>query len=299
MIRSGFRLIAFIVFTLLLVAACTGAGAPTGAPVGRPVTEAPDVEPGENPNPEAPVLPDQQLIVYTGSLQLDVADLDSAVQQAEQLINGLGGHVASSYAEDAGDYQYATVTYRIPSQNWQEALAGLRALGERVVNETTESEDVTAQVVDLDARLANLRVTEAALQSIMDRATTIDDVLSVQRELTNVRGEIERLTAEREFLANRAALATLTVSFGVPVAEISLASGAWDLGTEIERAVASLVRVGQALASVLIWLLIVVVPVVLPIGVAIYLAVRARRWWLAGHPSESQMGVPPPGSPTV
>ena len=298
--RNGTPLWAFWTLTILVLAACAAAGpAPTGAPVAVPATEAPGNEPGENENPGAPVAPDQQLIVYTGSLELDVADLDAAVQQAGELIRGLGGHVASSHAEDAGDFQFATVTYRVPATNWEEALAGVRALAERVVNETTESEDVTAQVVDLDARLANLRVTETALQSIMDRATTIDDVLTVQRELTRVREEIETLTAQRDHLANRAAMATLTVTFGVPVAEISLASEGWNLGSEIERAVASLVRVGQAVASLLIWLLIVVLPVVVPIGVAVFLAIRIRRWWLASHPTDREMRLRPPGASSV
>lgn len=296
--RTRFPLLAFLAATLLIVAACTGA-APAGPTAGPFRPGGDGGEPGDDSGePEAPVLPDQQLIVYTGSLQLDVADLPAAVQQADELVRGLGGHVAASYAENAADYHYATVTYRIPAPRWQDALNGLKALAERVVLETTESEDVTAQVVDLDARLANLRATESALQAIMDRATTIDDVLEVQRELTNVRGDIESLTAQREFLANRAALATLEVTFGVPKAAVSLASGGWDLGREIDSALAALVRLGQLAASLAIWLVLVIVPLFVPIALAIYVAVRLRRWWLANHPPTQPWRVPPPGAPS-
>ena len=298
MSRTRFLLLASLAATFLIVTACTGA-APAGPTAGPARPGGDGGEPGDDSGePQAPVLPDQQLIVYTGSLQLDVADLLAAVQQADELVRGLGGHVASSYAENAADYQYATVTYRIPAPHWQDALDGLKALAERVVLETTESEDVTAQVVDLDARLANLRATESALQAIMDRATTIDDVLEVQRELTNVRGDIESLTAQREFLANRAALATLEVTFGVPTAAVSLASGGWDLGREIDSALAALVRLGQLAASLAIWLVLVIVPLFVPIALAIYVAVRLRRWWLATHPPTQPWRIPPPGAPS-
>ncbi len=275
----------------LFLAACTGASSPaaTNGPAGRPAS-APTVgddegrldrylaEPGS-----APVVPGQQLIVYTGSIDLEVTDLAAAVVQAEQLMRGLGGHVASSRASDTEDHRSASVTYRVPAERWSEAVSAMRGLG-RVQAENTESDDVTAQVVDLDARVANLQATETALQAIMDRATTITDVLKVQDELTTVRSEIESLTAQRDLLASRAALATLTVGFNIPIVEVTRAAESWDLGREIDSAVAALVRLGQWAASLAIWIGIVVVPFVAPFFIGGYLAYWLRRRWLATHP---------------
>lgn len=283
----------FVAPVVLLLIACAGAGAPLTDTGNRDVP--PTAAPADDQAPEAP---DQQLIVYTGWMELEVADLDPAVTQAEQLVRSLGGHVAASQSQDTEDGKSATVTYRIPAEHWSEALAGLHALATRVVNETTESEDVTTQVVDLDARLANLRVTETAMQLIMDRATTITDVLKVQQELTTIRGEIERLTAQRDVLANRAALATLEVGFGVPVGEASRASEGWDLGREIDSALAALVRLGQWAASLLIWSVLVLVPLFVPIIVVIYVIVRIRRRWIASHPRAPLSG-PPPWTPSM
>jgi hypothetical protein len=228
-------------------------------------------------------VPGQQLIVYTGSIDLEVTDLPAAVTQAEQLIRGLGGHVASSRATDTDDAKSASVTYRVPAERWSEAVNAVRGLG-RVETENTESEDVTAQVVDLDARISNLQTTEAALQAIMDRATTITDVLKVQDELTTVRSDIESLTAQRDLLASRAALATLTVGFNIPIVEVTRATEGWDLGREVDSAVAALVRLGQWAASLAIWVGIVVVPFLAPIAALGYLIYWLRRRWLATHP---------------
>lgn len=284
--RAHLPLFTALAFVSMLAIACAGVAGPALQPVGQGVPTSGNrdeqpVDPADDG--ESPAAPDGQLIIYTGDMQLDVADLDAAVAEAERVIAGLGGHVAGSRAENRGSSRYATVTYRIPAERWSEALAALRGLASEVVSESTSSQDVTAQVVDLEARLANLRVTETALQSIMDRATTIDDVLEVQRELTKVRGDIESLTAQRDNLAARAALATLTVTFGVPVAAASRASEGWDLGREVDRALAALVRVSQGVVSVAIWLAIVVVPLVVPTLFVVWLAIIVRRRWLAGR----------------
>jgi hypothetical protein len=300
----GRRLILATVVALLvgLVAACSGAAAlPTpgdGRANGGGNPPAPTAAPGNgfNNSDGGNAIPDQpQLIVYNGSLDLEVADVDASVSQAEALIKSLGGHVAGSRASDSGDGKSAYVTYRIPAARWSEALSGLKGLATRVANEQTSSEDVTAQVVDLDARLANLRATETALQWIMARATTITDVLKVQAELTQVQGEIESMTARRDLLANQAALATLNVAFNPPpVAEVTQASTGWDLGREIDGALASLVRLGQGLASLLVWLIIVVLPVVVPVMIGIWLVNRLWLRWRRLHPA-TQPGAGPSG----
>jgi hypothetical protein len=292
-------LAALVVLAIGLVAGCAGAASapPDGGDKGLGPISGPTAgptSPGSNYSDGENGIPDQQLIVYNGSLDLEVADVNAAVSQAEAVIKGLGGHVAASRASDTGDSKSAFVTYRIPAERWTDALDGLKGLAKRVVDEQTTSEDVTAQVVDLDARLSNLRSTESALQGIMTQATTITDVLKVQSELTSVRGEIESLTAQRDLLANRAALATLEVGFNPPpVTEVTQASTGWDLGKEIDNALATLVRLGQGALSLLIWLLVVVMPVLIPVVIVIWVINRLYLRWRRTHPA-AQPG-PPPG----
>jgi hypothetical protein len=166
-----------LVLVLLMAVACSGAGLPANDNGGDRSGDEP--QPGATSAPQAPGDPDQ-LIVYTGSMTLEVAELRPAMDQAQQIVAGMGGHLAGSSLEDYEGTQYARVTYRIPSERWSDALQQLRALGTKVLAESTESEDVTEQVVDIEARIANLRVTETAFQGFMDRATTIE-VLQVQR----------------------------------------------------------------------------------------------------------------------
>ena len=137
---------------------------------------------------------------------------------------------------------------------------------DRVVREATQSIEVTGQVMDLDARIANLRASEAALVEIMDRAGRIEDVLAVQMRLEEVRGQIEQLEAQRAHLADQAALSTLTVSWYTPVAAVAAAQEGWDLGSEVDAALAQTVDALQGLVGLGVWFAVVVLPlVVLPL----------------------------------
>lgn len=301
-----------VLLTLSTLVACSGGSAlapATAGPAegfvgepgrvdGKPVDDGEGTGGGTPLQPAASVGPDTQLIVYTGTLDLQVGEVRGAVDQADQLVAGLGGHVASSDSSTKDNQDYATVTYRIPAEKWDEALAGLRAVGVKVLNESISSEDVTGQVVDLDARIANAKASETALQAIMDKATTIQDVLDVQRELTQVRGDIESMTAQRDTLANRAALATLTVSFATEVLQTQVATGGWDLGQVVDDALAALVRIGQSLATVVVWVLIVLVPIVVPVLLVLALATWLRRRWQRSHPRPEMPG-PSASAPSV
>ena len=271
----------FLLSTLAIALAACTAAAPAGPvpDVGQPAAGTPaPAAPGEDgASADATGVREGALIVYTGRLRLEVSDFRPVLESATRLIVDLGGYVAGSEEQNTTSSQAASVTYRIPAARWAEALAGLRGLGSRVLNEYTESADVTAEVVDLGARVANLQATEAALQQIMTRAGTIDDVLKVQRELSTVRGQIEQLTASRDHLQEQAAFGTLVVHFDSPVVAATVAHEGWQLGAEVDRALADLIRITQGLTSIGIWLAIVALPVLLPLGLVLYLAFRLRR----------------------
>jgi hypothetical protein len=165
-------------------------------------------------------------------------------------------------------------------ERWEATLAALRKVGVKVLSEQTGSEEVTSQVVDLGARLTNLRATESALQAIMTKATKIPDILEVQSQLTGVRMEIEQLTAQKQSLEERATLATLTVGYSLPptVAVTQVQEG-WDPAAEVDRAAATLVGLGQGVANAVIWFVIVLLPLALVLGILVGMAwLVARRF---------------------
>jgi hypothetical protein len=228
--------------------------------------------------------PTGPMIIRTGTLQLQVGEVDKAVADAQRVVTAAGGYVAGSDRSFDGDRPVATLTLRIPADTWDATLAELRGLSTKVLSEHTSSVEVTAQVRDLDARITNLRASEAALLKIMDQATRISDILEVQSQLSSVRGEIEQLQSERTHLADQAAQGTLTASFVLAPTPIQTTAQGWDPGAEVANAVAALVEMGQGVASGAIWFAIVILPVLLvglvillPIALIVRRAIRRSR----------------------
>jgi len=194
----------------------------------------------------------------------------------------------------------ATVTYRIPVARWEEALDAIRRLGTEQ-GESTQAVEVTGQLVDLDARIRNLKASEAALVGYAANAPKISDLLEIEGRLTDTRGEIERLTSEQAALSDKAALATLTVSFGTEVVAVTEAAAKWDPAAEVDRATAILLGFGQGLASFLILFTIVWLPILVGIGVVVAIGlVIARRLGLrrgGGLPPIDPLGPIAPSTP--
>ncbi len=279
-------LLAAAAWLSVLLVACGGAASAPGpgdgpvlAPIGAPIEG--DRTSGEKradgQAPEDVPLTDSAYIVRTGSLDVEVSDLQATLQQAQAVVTDLGGYIAGSNESNDINNATASITYRIPVERWYDALTRLRALGARVLGENTDAKDVTADVVDLDARLTNLHAAETQYQAIMVQAKTIDDVLKVQKVLNDTRGEIEQLQAQRDNLANRAALATLTVNWQVPTTATSVANQGWGLGREVDRAFAALVTFTQGLATLGIWFAIAFLPILLPVAVIGFVGYRIIR----------------------
>ncbi len=221
------------------------------------------------------------MIIRTGTLTLQVGDVDASVADAQRIVTAAGGYVAGSDRSFDGDQPVATLTLRIPAERWDATLAELRKLSVKVLGEQTSSVEVTAQARDLDARIINLRASETALLGIMVKATRVTDILEVQSQLTSVRGEIEQLTSERKQLGDQAAQGTLTTSFVLAAAPIETTTKGWDPGAEVSSAVAALIGMGQGVAGGAIWFVIVILPLlllILIVGLPIaYVARRVRR----------------------
>ncbi len=244
---------------------------------------------------------DDAKIVRTGSMSLQVVDLDKALARARDAIRALGGYIGASTQANEGQSPTATITYRVPVDRWDDALVALRGIATKVLAERTDAVEVTGQLVDLAARIKNLQASEQALQGILEKATRIPDILEVQGQLTNVRGQIEQLTAQQALLQDQTSYGTITVTMGPEIVAVTQAARQWDPASEVDQAAARLVDILQAVASAGIWFGIVWLPVLLVLG-AIALAValglrRAGLWRRPTRPEETPT-LPTPQSAT-
>jgi hypothetical protein len=224
---------------------------------------------GEAPGYAAPA---DQRIVKTGEMSLEVQNVASTLAAVRALAAEIGGYIGGSQAGTLE--QSATLTLRIPATRFDEALSRLRELGETVVGESTREQDVTSQVVDLEARISNLEASEASYRVLAERAERVEDVLAVQSRLDVVRGEIEQLRAQLENVSDQADLSALTVTLIPKAAPVQTQAEGWDPGARLAEAAAALVGVGQGLLNVLIWVGVVVLPILVVLGILVLIGLR-------------------------
>jgi hypothetical protein len=278
------------------LAACSAAGASPNvlSTVGSAIDPAvgqPEEMPGAaSPAPAAPgggVLPDgtggqapyaaprdDLKIVYTGSLQLVVDDLSASLAKAKAAVLATGGYIGASQESNDGDQSVATITYRIPASRWEDAIDDLRGLATKVVAEQTQATEVGGQIVDLEARIRNLRASEASLQEIARGTGKVSDLLEVEAQLTQVRGQIEQLEGQRAQLQDQVAYGTLVTTFGLEIVQVQQQAQGWDPRSDVDGAVATLIGAGQTIVSGLIWFAIVWLPVL----AVLFALVLVGRW---------------------
>jgi hypothetical protein len=246
-------------------------------------------EPSGGPPLSAPR--DDLEIVYTGSLQLVVDNLATALARGKAAVLATGGYVGASQESNDGDRSVATITYRVPATRWEDALDQLRGLATKVVAEQTQATEVGGQIVDLEARITNLRASESTLQEIAKGTGKIPDLLQVESQLTEVRGQIEQLEGQRAQLKDQVAYGTLVTTFGLEAIQVQAQAQGWDPKQDVDGALATLIAAGQSIVSGLIWFTIVWLPVIL----VLVLVVLAARWLVRRVAPSAGGGGPVPG----
>jgi anti-sigma factor RsiW len=178
----------------------------------RPAQAEPQTSP--TPAPQSPPAPaTAPMVERTATLNLATRDFDQLRPRIDAMLARRRGYLAELTLNGSqGAGRSLNATLRVPAAELDSALADFRQLG-RVENESQKGEDVTRQYADLVARLTNARNTEQRLTQILAQRTgKLSDVLDVERELSRVRGEIERMEAERRTTADQVAFATVQLN---------------------------------------------------------------------------------------
>ncbi|MFB6130456.1 MAG: DUF4349 domain-containing protein [Salinigranum sp.] len=166
-------------------------------------------------------LPDVQSrrIVRTGHVTLEVEDFERARANLTRATERAGGFLSDSREEhrrvNGETYAVGEVVLRVPRGNFTALIDRVRNEG-TVRTATTGSKDVTDQLVDLGARLKNLRDERDRLRALYRNASGTEDVLAVERRLSSVQSDIERLEARQKTLQRQVAYSTITVDLREP-----------------------------------------------------------------------------------
>lgn len=215
-----------------------------------------------------------QKLIRTKHITAQTKAFDENVESLEQRVEKLGGYVEYS-SIDGGAQQsgrYADYTLRIPAEKLDEFSAGL-STAMNIVQETEQAEDVTLDYVDVESHIEALETEKESLMKLLEQADSVESILAIQSQLTQVRYELESYTSRRRVYDNRIDYATVYLNIHEVAREEKEDQGFWtEVGNGISDSFQNLSRgartagvfllgslpywLALAAAGILVWLLV-------------------------------------------
>lgn len=149
-------------------------------------------------------------LIKTGNLELVVSRVAESMDTIASIVKSKDGFImdASQYESPEGTH-FGSVTIRVPVVAFEETLAAVKSIASIVRTENISGVDVTEAYADLEARLRNARAQEEQYLTILRQARSVEDMLAVQRELGNIRAQIESMDAQRQVMEDQTDYSTI------------------------------------------------------------------------------------------
>jgi len=224
----------------------------------------------------------ERKIIRNCNVTIEVASPGDSQRKVSSIAESHGGFVVTSemsqqaLQDKSKPQMTVSLVVRVPASQFDQVLQEIFALGTRIQDKTT-GEDVTEEFIDLEARIRNQKALEAQFLDIMKRAGKIDDALEVQRQIAEVRTEIEKLEGRKRFLENQSALSTINVTLQTPTSIVNTAGFSYNVRSAFGDGVDVAAAIVPFLIRAAIGLLPIVVLIVLPAVLIARIVVRRTR----------------------
>lgn len=223
----------------------------------------------------------ERKIIRNANLTLETDKPEAAGQKIASIAESKGGFVISSETRTSGanesSFTSVSITLRVPAAQFDAAVAEMRQASTRVVQEKVSGQDVTEEFIDLEARIRSQKALEAQFLEIMKQARSVNDALEVQRQLAEVRGEIEKVEGRRKFLENQTSFSTISITLNAPALFASRSTG---FGSQLWQAFGDGIDAALFLILGLIRVFLALLPLLILFGIPIWLLIRHfRKKW--------------------
>jgi len=203
-----------------------------------------------------PSTAEERMIVRTGEMSLVVEEVTQACNKIAQLAVSFNGYVVSSRISGEEEEMRGWISIRVPDDKFDQTLAELRELAVRVTSESTSSEDITEEYVDLESRLKNAEATEQQYLALLEKAEEVEDILRIYESLSRVRSEIEQIKGRMQYLERSSSMSLISVRLEPEATAKPLVRAGWSALEALKSAIRGIVIAGQWLGTIAIWLLI-------------------------------------------
>lgn len=202
-----------ILFGFILAACGTQDSLEVGVDSSPAYENLADIQESETNAPETPIT--ERKVIREGEIYFECRDVLETETFLKNEVKIAKGYISNESANSYGERTEKRLSLRIPSDQLDGLLEKIQAHAVRIENTNIRSEDVTEQFIDVEARLKTKKELEVRYLSLLQQAKNVDEILQIERELSNIRGEIESMQGRLNFFKDRTSMSTLNVTFFV------------------------------------------------------------------------------------
>ena len=155
----------------------------------------------------------ERKIIKQGQIRFQTADVNSTKSLIAQAVQELNGYIANDNVYDYSDRFEHTLTIRVPAAHFDLLLHEISESVDKLDSKNIDAKDVTEEFIDIEARIKTKKELQIRYIELLKRATKVDEILNIEREIGKLQTEIESVEGRMSYLKDRIAFSTLTVTY--------------------------------------------------------------------------------------
>ncbi|MFD9335139.1 DUF4349 domain-containing protein [Streptomyces sp. NPDC060028] len=293
--RSAAALAALSLAGALALTGCSAGGDASAGKAADVAAPRPDGEaargaaaapaaPDKGPQQPAPA---RAQIIRTATLGVETADAQKATAAARTAAENAGGYVGNETTKrDADGLMTSTVTLRVPGDRFDAVLGAMEGSG-KLLDRKVEAQDVTQKVADTDSRVKSQQASVARVRDMMEKASGLGDVVTLESELAKRQSDLESLLAQQTALKDQTSLGTITLTFSEPAKPVERAEEKKDK----EPTFLGALKAGWNVFTQIVRYLTVAFGALLPFALTAGAVVLGRRLFRKWRPAKPKAGL--------
>jgi hypothetical protein len=157
--------------------------------------------------------PIERQIIRQGDISFQTDDAAKTRSEIRRTVAALGGQISGDNAYASTDRTEYRLDIRIPAQRFDSLLLRISEKAGHIESRNISAQDVTSEYIDVQARIRTQKQLEARYLELLKKASTVEEMLAIERELGTLRAEIESVEGRMKYLSDQVAMSSLTVTF--------------------------------------------------------------------------------------
>lgn len=162
---------------------------------------------------DEPAIASERKLIKNGQLVFEVNSVTDTKKNLDKITNDFHAYPSSQSQSNLDNRLQYNLVVRVPSNRFDEFIGEVEKLAIKVESKNISTEDVTEQFIDTEARLKTKKGLEIRFREILKQAKTVEEILSIESQLSNVRTEIEAAEGKLNYLKSQIAMSTLSITY--------------------------------------------------------------------------------------